>query len=948
MFRAGLPFLSSFACATLLSLTASTTVLGQSIDDLLDPLEGTYTLRFTIDADAPDSTPVTNGTQSTFVIGQNQRLCVDGVTLSSPSSILTPSLVVRWANSLSDVRFDLNITDNDPDPDDEDYVFDRIEFFSAAGTLYGEFEFVSFAAGTGTCGQLDTEPTSAQLTSFFSSAQTAFPALFPAGLFIFNQQSDGYTYRYYDSTGIYLAYRDGQIYARGGSYGDTYINVGSYSSLSAGGGINNIARPATIDSEHIGTYEAEMSDTQPFSPIPDGTSVTYVIRSNGQLCLSDGTQLSPPLYLNNNTTNPVWIDTANNRRFSLPDDIDDLAEALLTVQSSGGSYAGELQGDRISFSEYCQAAFPDDADTETIDELFELAEQYYPDLMPGPLIVTRRNEDYYYRYYPGTNVFLAVRDGIVYSGEGSVSFSGTAVGNLETVIADILAQRESYTPDSSLTGTYEMTLSGSHSLSVIPNGSIVRFGIESDGTVCLDNVVFTNPDSPRSTPDEVLWINSSAGLQLHLSVAGITEDLSFRLTTSQGGNLGTLTGQRVNNTSSCYDAPPSTSDKAVSGNLITLAEQFYPDLFPRQTPYQESTASGAYVRRYPGSGVTVSVVGSDVFVRGGEFGAVDYYVGRRAALIAELTAAVDNLPQPPSVYQTYAGTYEMLVSGANPFSPYSNGSLVRVTVGAGGRLCLDDTQLDASATTQALAAWRESNNGMTAALSQDAETGEMIIALGNSRGNSLGVLTGNRINSSEYCQPGSVTATQRASAEVLFDLAEQVYPALFVADSSSSTIEVAGILSRFYAGTSVTLSVIDSEVFIRGGDFGTSDFYAGSLQSVTSELQQAQTSDENQYMILISGAEAVSIGGLAVQARQFDQQLTETLTSSQLEDAALVELVTRLLKDEMPNPQSVEVTDIVRSSSSVQLTATLQRATVIGSTTNARAIIANVTFRLQP
>jgi len=70
----------------------------------------------------------------------------------------------------------------------------------------------------------------AQMTNIFELAETKLPDLFPSGSLTLTL--DQYVYRLY-STGIYLAFNDGNVFLLGGSFGDAIINAGTISSVAS-------------------------------------------------------------------------------------------------------------------------------------------------------------------------------------------------------------------------------------------------------------------------------------------------------------------------------------------------------------------------------------------------------------------------------------------------------------------------------------------------------------------------------------------------------------------------------------------------------------------------------------------------------------------------------------------------------------------------------------------
>ena len=67
------------------------------------------------------------------------------------------------------------------------------------------------------------------MTSLFDFAAQVYPSLFQNGT-SFQTDANGYLYKYFDS-GVYAAIKDGVVYVKGGSFGNTYTSIGELNSL---------------------------------------------------------------------------------------------------------------------------------------------------------------------------------------------------------------------------------------------------------------------------------------------------------------------------------------------------------------------------------------------------------------------------------------------------------------------------------------------------------------------------------------------------------------------------------------------------------------------------------------------------------------------------------------------------------------------------------------------
>ncbi|MDO8908514.1 MAG: hypothetical protein Q7W55_08440 [Pseudohongiella sp.] len=922
---------------------------------LADIPQGTYRLTFTADPGAPDNNPRSTGDVVNFILAENGRLCTNDLSLTGATLRTAPDLALEWRNDLANSRFYFRVTDSDPDPDVENYTFQNIQFLNTAAQLFGVFTLAApgdYSATTGSCGA-STDPTSAQIETFFTSAETAYPALFPAGSFTFTQRSGIYTFRYYDSTSTYLAVSGGQVYARGGQYSSEYRSVGSFQNLSTT--ISNITRPASVGVFFVGTYRTEMSDTQPFSTIPDGAEYIYAINASGQLCMSNGRTLSKPVFLSNDTNTAVWYDDVAGVNYRLDLTTTDAAEGLLQVYGSTNLRLGELAGDRTSLDAICQIVTPAHPDTQIMDQierLFELAEQLYPEYITfGPTVSTQRTADYTYRYYPVTNVFIAVSNGMVYAGNGTPNFSEPALGTLNQVFIMLRESTRDFVPAATLVGTYDVLVSGANPFFQLPNNTRIRLVIAASGALCIDNITLNNPTSLRASPSDISWTNIQAGINAYMTLSDEAGTAAITLISTRGENLATLAGQRVSQAATCPLPQMSALEIDTINELLLLAERRYPDLLSTRAGSTTRATGGALSRYYPETGVTVSVSLNEVFVRGGEFGSGDYFVGTVGNLIGELRASPTD--QPAVIPSPLPGTYSMIVSGANPFAPFSNNSEVRMVISSAGDLCLNNefsTNPRSSFSSSSVAHWSNTQSGFEAYLDlSQPSAGPLVLALSSSTGNSLGSLTGSRISGETVCSAAAPDPATVLQSTNFFALAERRYGEYFPTSISNSTRNAAGALVRHYPATGISITVVGGRAYFRGGDFGALDFYAGTVVSLSNQWQSelGPADSTTPYSIRVTGTTSVLIAGMTTVNRQINITKTEAYSSAQLSDSALLPLATSLLSGEIQGPDSSNIFNIVRNGSSVSFSVQLSKTTVVGSSTTRRNISANFVLQAQ-
>lgn len=601
--------------------------------------------------------PGTSGDDIQVVITALGTLCVGELTLDSP--VLTGGLSARarWVLPESELSFELAFTQEG---------FTGLDVLSSGGTPYGRLEGLLTDSDTRSCGDAPVDTSDAVV--LFLAAESEFPSLFPPGPFTYNQVGGGYdVFRFYQSTGIYLAVRDRKVFARGAGYGEAFREVGTLDELLDN--IYELLRPNTLPSFYHGTYQLALADTQPFSPIADGTELTFVITSEGQLCVGE-LALSLPVTNFANTT-AVWENPNGGLRYVLDLTRDDdpaaslrnFATGEISFQSGGGSYYGRFEGDKTSLSTVCADAAGVNPDMADINTLFATAEQQYPTLFPsGPQTYNQQNGGFVYRYYYDSGVFIGVRDGLVYLNGGQFGDreDPLAFGTLDAVLAQLNNAPVTVSIPATVAGTYAMSFGDATSFSPFSDGTTARVVINSRGELCLDTLAFGAAFARQSAPTRGFWESAEAGLSLSVEIADLlASDLTLTVNSATGLPYSTLTGTRISLVSGCGSTAGAT-DMTLANQLFSLAQQHYASLFPAGTLSFNQINGNVVSRYYPATGMTLAVDGAAVSVRGGRYGSAFVQVGLLQSLIDSIIAATTPMPAPVPVY-----VYDLEVSGTS-------------------------------------------------------------------------------------------------------------------------------------------------------------------------------------------------------------------------------------------------------------------------------------------
>ena len=211
---------------------------------------------------------------------------------------------------------------------------------------------------------------------------------------------------------------------------------------------------ASVPASFVGTYTLSYDAFNSGGPYSQGQSVTLVLGSDNTLCI-DGKSLSNPVFRNGNTAEAIWVAQSANLELAVSNFLGDFNE--INVAGSGGSpFFGQLSGSKTSDSTVCGAGSSSTPTvTAEMQSIFSLAEsrlsQYFP---PGA--VTAFLDNYVYRYYESTGIYLAFADGNVYLLGGAFGDQIVNAGTQSFVATELT----NYPTTSANLGDWDLTISG--------------------------------------------------------------------------------------------------------------------------------------------------------------------------------------------------------------------------------------------------------------------------------------------------------------------------------------------------------------------------------------------------------------------------------------------------------------------------------------------------------
>lgn len=261
---------------------------------------------------------------------------------------------------------------------------------------------------------------------------------------------------------------------------------------------------ATVPASFAGTYNLTYSMSATGGSFSNSQAVTLVVGSDNSLCV-DGKTLTAPVLRNGNQHEAIWKDTAASVEYALSSLVNGFNE--VNVGGLGGSpFYGQLQGSKSSDATTCSST---PAVTAGMTQIFELAESKLAGFFPSGA-TTLFLENYVYRFYESTGVYLAFADGNVFLLGGGFGEAVVSAGSISSVLSAL----EVFEVSVGSTGSadlWNLNISGT----VVTLGTSINFA-----GINLANIPAPDLDNTNAINDE---INSTlAGVATGISSISIT------------------------------------------------------------------------------------------------------------------------------------------------------------------------------------------------------------------------------------------------------------------------------------------------------------------------------------------------------------------------------------------------------------------------------------------
>lgn len=259
--------------------------------------------------------------------------------------------------------------------------------------------------------------------------------------------------------------------------------------------------PATVPSSLTGTYDLTFTMTSAGGPFSNGQSVTVVFGVDNTLCI-EGKTLTSPVLRNGNPHEATWADSSANLEYSLSSLVSGFNEVNVFGPNSSPFY-GQLKGSKTSDATSCSSA-PAPVVTASMVDIFELAESKLAEFFPSGA-VTQFLDNYVYRFYEATGVYLAFADGNVFLLGGGFGEAVVNAGSISSVLTAL--------------DVYEVSGGGT--------GSVDLWNLSISGTVTvLGNAVSFAAINLADIPAPDLGDTNAISQEINSTLAGVATGIS--------------------------------------------------------------------------------------------------------------------------------------------------------------------------------------------------------------------------------------------------------------------------------------------------------------------------------------------------------------------------------------------------------------------------------------
>lgn len=189
-------------------------------------------------------------------------------------------------------------------------------------------------------------------------------------------------------------------------------------------------------------------------------------------------------------------------------------------------------------------------------------------------------------------------------------------------------------------------------------------------------------------------------------------------------------------------------------------------------------------------------------------------------------------------------------------------------------------------------------------------------------------------------------AEQNATANALFALAEQVYPALFPASALNVNQFDGMSLVRYYPASGVLVTVTGVDVYLSGGPYGSELQRVGTVNELT-RLLEGKSPGFIPYVASITGNVVVEIANFPEIDRNVRRDEAPVPLPAATDTTTLSNHVQQLLRDELKGTSTFTFDNVVSTAASLSFDVVIRSTSRIGSTDTSRVYRLRVVYTKQ-
>lgn len=305
--------------------------------------------------------------------------------------------------------------------------------------------------------------------------------------------------------------------------------------LSAATATAQTETPATVPDSFVGTYTLSYDLINNGGPFTAGQEVTLVLHADNTLCIA-GQSLSNPVFRNGNQVEAIWKDEANGYEIAVSNFTGSFNEVNITGSNFSPFY-GQLSGSKTSDSTTCGGnggggSAPEV--TANMNAIFAAAESKLAAIFP-PGQQTQFQDQYVYRYYPNTGVYLAFADNNVYLLGGQFGGAIVSVGSIQFVLNELESLPDPGTGSGGGSAElWDLTISGTFDTSFVQGLSFSGITLTDIPAPDLSNTQEINEEIFTTLEGVASGISSISITVVENSANRRAFDVSFAATTQAG------------------------------------------------------------------------------------------------------------------------------------------------------------------------------------------------------------------------------------------------------------------------------------------------------------------------------------------------------------------------------------------------------------------------------